>query len=132
MSDPTREDAQLLIQILGIITQNKELGDAINWVAYELNAKTYEEFKEKHPMGSDELKKFNNFLAIFEFIGVLVNRNLLSVDLIYDAWGDLFWKKTEAIVHGMRKELQMPRFSENFEVMAKGYPQWAERNPPKI
>ena len=132
MSKPTKEDAQLFIQILGIITQNKELGDAMNWVALELNTKTYEEFKEKHPIGSDGYKKFIAFTAITETIGILVNRGLLSEDLIYDAWGDLFWKKTEVIVHGMREEMQIPRLNENYEVMAKGYPEWAERNPPKL
>jgi hypothetical protein len=132
MSKPTKEDAQLFIQILGIITQNKDMIDAMNWVAYELNVKNYEEFKEKYPMGSEEFKKFNGYTAIFETIGILVNRGLLSSDLIYDAWGDLFWRKTEAIVHGMRKEFQMPRLNENFEVMAKGYAEWAEENPPRV
>jgi hypothetical protein len=132
MSKPTKEDAQLFIKILGIITQNKDMIDAMNWVTYELDVKTYEEFKEKYPMGSDGFKKFNGYTAIFETIGILVNRDLLSGDLIYDAWGDLYWSKVESIVHGMRKELQMPRLSENFEVMAKDYNEWAEKNPPKL
>jgi hypothetical protein len=128
----TKEDAQLFIQILGIITQNKDIIDAINWVTYELNVKTYEEFKEKYPMGSNGFKKFNGYTAIFEMIGILVNRGLLSGELIYDAWGDLHWGKVESVVHGMREEWKMPRLNENFEVMAKEYPEWAERNPPKI
>lgn len=132
MSKPTKEDAQLFIQILGIITQNKDMIDAMNWVAYELNVKTYEDFKEKYPMGSEGFKKFNSYTAIFETIGILVNRDLLSGDLIYDAWGGLFWGKVESIVHGMREEWKMPRLNENFEVMAKGYAEWAEKNPPKL
>ena len=132
MSKPTMEDAQIFIQILGIISQNKDLTDAMNWVALELNVKSYEEFKQKYPMGSDGFKKFNGYTAIFETIGILVNRGLLSADLIYDAWGNLYWNKTESIVHGQREEWKMPRLNENLEVMAKGYKEWAEKNPPKL
>jgi hypothetical protein len=132
MSKPTKEDASLFIQILGIITQNKELTDSMDWVIYELNVKTYDDFKSKYPMGSDGFKKLNAYAGIFEILGILVNRELLSEDLIYDSWGDLFWKKLEPIVHGMRKEWNMPRLMENFEVLAKKYPEWAEKNPPKL
>ena len=132
MSKPTKEDAQLFIQILGIIIQTQKIGDAMNWVASEINEKTFKEFREKYPIGSEGCKKFSTFTAFFEAIGILVNRGLLSEDLIYDAWGDLFWKTTEAIVHGRREELQVPRLYENYEVMAKGYSEWAEKNPPKL
>jgi hypothetical protein len=132
MSKPTKDDAALFVQILGILTQNKDLMDAINWVTYELNVKTYDEFKEKYPMGSEGFKKFNAYTSIFETIGILVNRELLSEALIFDAWGSLFWGRVEAIVHGMRKEWKMPRLMENFEIMAKKYPEWAEKNPPKL
>ena len=132
MSKPTKEDAQLFVQIVGIIAQNEGLSDAMNWVAIELNVKNYEEFKQKYPMGSDGFKKFMAYTSIYETIGILVNRDLLSGDLIYDAWGNLFWSKIEPIAHGQRKEWKIPRLYENFEVMAKGYTEWTEKNPPKL
>jgi len=32
----------------------------------------------------------------------------------------------------MRKDLAMPRFLENYEILARKYPEWAEKNPIKI
>ena len=102
----------------------------INW-GYPLR-QIYEEFKEKYPKGSKELKYFRDYTSYQELIGVLVLKGLLSEDLIFDLWGSLVWKKLEPIVYGMRKEIEMPRYLENFEVLAKRYPEWAKNNPPKV
>ena len=67
-----------------------------------------------------------------ELIGVLVNKELLSEDLIFDLYGSMVWEKVEPIVYGMRKEINMPRLFENYEVCAKKYQSWAEKNPPKV
>jgi hypothetical protein len=63
---------------------------------------------------------------------VLVNKDLLSEDLVYDLFGDMLWEKVELIVHGLRKDANRPRLFENYEVFGKKYQNWAEKNPPKV
>jgi len=132
MSKVTKEDASILLQLMDVMVKDSDFMKSIDWVIYELDVKSYEEFKEKYPKGSKELKYFRDYTSYQELIGVLVLKGLLSEDLIFDLWGNLVWKKLEPIVYGMRKEIEMPRYLENFEVLAKRYPEWAENNPPKV
>ncbi|MFX1317099.1 MAG: hypothetical protein ACFE9T_14660, partial [Promethearchaeota archaeon] len=72
------------------------------------------------------------FSSYIEMLSTLVNKELISEDLIFDLWGSMMWQKLELIVYGMRKDIGMPRYLENYEVLAKKYPNWAEKNPPKV
>lgn len=65
-------------------------------------------------------------------MSTFVVAEVLSEDLVYDMWGDMQWGKAEPIVKGLRTQFGMPRLYENFEVVAKKYPEWAEKNPPKV
>ncbi|MFX0058214.1 MAG: hypothetical protein ACFE85_12040 [Candidatus Hodarchaeota archaeon] len=132
MSKPTREDASLFLQLLSIMVNDKDMVKATRWVFDELDKKSYDDFKSKYPKGSEGQRNFETFGGYMETLCTFVNRELISEDLIFDMWGSLIWEKFEPIVHGMRKELEKPRYLENYEVVAKRYPAWAERNPPKV
>ncbi len=132
MSKPTKEDATLLLQLMAVMAANDENNKAMLWVFYEFHEKNYDDFKTKYPMGSDG---FNNIMTLAnngELVGVLINNELLSEDLIFDLYGSMLWEKVEPILHGMRKDANMPRMFENYEVWAKKYQIWAEKNPPKV
>ncbi len=132
MSKPTREDASLLLKLLAIMVQDKNFSKARRWIFEELDVKTYDEFKTKNPLKS----KGNRYVMIFggymETLSTLVNKELISEDLVFDLWGSMMWEKLEPIIYGTRKDLGMPRYLENYEVVAKKYPNWAEKNPPKV
>jgi hypothetical protein len=105
---------------------------ANKWFNGEFDVKNYDDFKAKYPKGSEGYSNFMTFASNWELIGTFVNRELLSEELVFDLWGDIGWKKVEPIALGMRKALEMPRLFENFEVCAKKFPMWAEKNPPKV
>jgi hypothetical protein len=132
MSKATREDAILFLKIMAIANADEDYKRATRWFIDELNVKNYDEFKVKYPTGSYGYKNFQSFATYGELIGTLVNKELLSEDLIFDLYGNMFWDKVEPIAHGMRKDLGMARLYENYEVCARKYPAWAENNPPKI
>lgn len=129
MSKPTKDDASLLLQLMIVLNADK---DADNWFLDEFDEKNYDDFKAKYPKGSEGYRNFMTVASNGELIGTLVNKELLSEDLIFDLWGSLLWEKAEPIAHGIRKDLEMPRLFENYEVYAKKYPMWAEKNPPKV
>ncbi len=132
MSKPTREDASLLLQLFAVMGQNKNLTKANRWIFEELDIKSYDEFKAKYPLKS----KGNRYVRIFcnnmELLSTFVNRELISEELVFDLIGSMMWGKLEPIIKGIRKDMGMPRYLENYEVLAKKYPGWAEKNPPKI
>jgi hypothetical protein len=132
MSKPTREDASLFLQLLSVMVNDKDMDKASKWVFEELEKISYDDFKSKYPKKSEGYRNFQTFGGYMETLCTLVNRELISEDLVFDLWGSLFWSKLGPIVQGMRKDLEMPRYLENYEVVAKRYTAWAERNPPKV
>ena len=129
MAKPTKDDASLLLQLLTLL---KKDNDALRWINEKFEEKNYDDFKAKYPKGSEGYRNFMTVASNGELIGTLVNKDLLSEDLVYDLWGPLLWEKVEPIAHGMRKDIKSPRLFENYEVCAKKYPMWAEKNPPKV
>ncbi|MHA1933064.1 MAG: DUF4760 domain-containing protein [Promethearchaeota archaeon] len=132
MTKPTKEDGSLLLQLHGIAVADEDYQKAINWFFFEMNETNYDDYSKKNPMGSEGYKNFMKIGNYSELVGTLVNREVLSEDLLFELWGDMMWDKAKPIVYGLRKDLAMPRFLENFEVCAKKYPKWAENNPPKV
>ena len=132
MVKPTKEDASLIIQLFGIGTKDEDYNKAVNWFTYEMNETNYDDFKNKYPIGSEGHNNFMTISGYTELVGTLVNRELLSEDLLFELYGDMMWNKAKPIVYGLRKDLNMPRFLENYEVCAMKYPKWAEKNPPKV
>ncbi len=132
MSKPTKEDAALLLQLMAVWGANKENLKAYLWIYQEFDEKNYDDFKTKYPMGSEGYRNIMTLASNGELVGVLVNKDLLSEDLVFDLFGSMLWEKVEPIVLGMRKDANMPRLYENYEVFAKKYQMWAEKNPPKV
>ena len=132
MAKPTKEDAALFIQIFGIATADEDYNKAINWFVYEMNETNYDDFIKKYPVGSEGYKYIMTIGNYAELLGMLVNLDLLSEDILFESYGDMMWEKAKPFVYGMRKDLGMPRFLENFEVCALKYPKWVENHPPKV
>ncbi|MHA2037377.1 MAG: DUF4760 domain-containing protein [Promethearchaeota archaeon] len=132
MAKPTKEDASLIVKIFAVATGDERYRNATNWFAFEMNETNYDDYIKKYPLGSEGYRNFMRIGNYAELLGTLVNRDVLSEDLLFEMWGDMMWDKAKPIVYGLRKDLDMPRFLENYEVCALKYPKWAENNPPKV
>lgn len=131
MSKPTQKDAELFLKLYEIFRYDDELKKAFRWFR-SLEKMSYEEFKSKYPVDSEGDWNFHLVAGYFEMLGVIVNNGLLNEHLIFDMLGSLQWSKAEPIIHGVRKDREWPRYFENYEVLAKKYPEWAKKNPPKL
>ena len=57
-----------------------------------------------------------------EGIGILVFRNLVEADLVYDFWADIAlstWEDNERIIYAMRERSGEPRMFEYWEYLSK-------------
>ena len=134
LSKPTKADAELFLQVLAMMRSDDEFKKAWWWLNEELAVKrySYDEFKSKYPVGSEGYRNFLTYASYMETLGVLVNFDLLGEDLIFGKFGDLTWELVEPIAQGLRKDWEFPRLFEYYEVLAKKYPKWEEKNPIKI
>ena len=98
----------------------KEIQETINLVCSVKYTST-EEYFEKYSGKPEQtsLKLLGNYL---EGIGVLVYRNLVEADLVYDFWGDIAlstWNDKERIIYAMRERSGEPRMFEYWEHLSK-------------
>jgi hypothetical protein len=118
VAEPTKEDAQLLVQ-LARLGADMNLGDASGFLWSDDFVEDYEEFKQKFPSGSDGAKLLGSIAGFYETVATLVKNDLISAELIHDWLGsDLIWRRVEKILIGQRDESGEPRLWENFEALA--------------
>ena len=131
MPKPTKADASILLQFFGTMRLDEDAKKALFWLWETPAIKTYKEFKEKYPMGSEGYRNFVTVGMYFETLGVLVYYKLLHEDLVFDVFA-LLWDKVEVVVKGLQKEYKSPRMFENYEWLAKKGSEWHRKHPPKL
>jgi hypothetical protein len=111
MASPTREDAQLLIQLaqwgttLGVWDAMPELFAA--------------EFDTAAADANDD-DAVRTMLMFGETIGTLTKRGLLSAELINEwLWIEGIWARVGPAAIRLRERFEEPRLYENFEALAK-------------
>jgi len=129
LAKPTKDDVELILKFFGMIFGEEDVRKAVWWWIEEPAVKSYEEFKEKYPMGSEGNRNFHKCASLFEMIGILVYYGLLNQDLAFESF-ELLWDKSEPIVKGVRKEWG-PRIYENYEWLAKKKLEWSKTHPFK-
>jgi len=108
------------------------LFDAGIWYRNEFDVKSYEEFKEKYPVGSEGLRKFLTYGMFCEVLGVLADNGLLNTDMYFDAFGGPRFSKAEPIVKDWRKERSSPTLWENWELLGKKSREYWDKRKPKF
>jgi hypothetical protein len=117
MAEPTREDAQLLVQLATLFAQGG-MREASSWVWSEEFVPDHDEFKERNPAGSTGFDRVMTVAGFYETIGTLWKHKLISEELLFD-WLTMepIWNRMKPVLLGMRDEMGEPRLWENFEAM---------------
>lgn len=110
MGSPTREDAQLMVQLARWGT---ELG--LERVLPRILA---DDFDPESASADDE--PVRTVLMFGESIGTLTKNDLLSVELVHDwLWVQGLWSRVGPAALKAREKFSEPRLYENFEALAK-------------
>ena len=119
MSKPTKDDANLMIQLMRQGAA-EGLQDVMNWIWSDEFISDYDEFIAKYPRGYKEYGNATKVCGWFESTGTLYKQNLLNGELLFD-WLTikLPWSRLSSFAKGVRNEAGEPRLYENFEMMAK-------------
>ena len=131
MPKPTKADAGLLLQFFDTMRVDDDAKKAMFWLWEMPPVKSYKEFIQKYPAGSEGYKYFMTMGMYYETLGVLVYYKLLHEDLAFDAFA-LMWNKAEPVVKDMQKEFKWPKLFENYEWLAKRASEWDKKHPPKF
>ena len=119
MEKPTYQDADVMLKMFEL-RNSMRLGEVFNWIWSDEFVQDYEEFKKKYPDGSDRQKDIGKLFTWFETLGTLYKHGLFNRELLFDwMYINRPWERVKNIAIGMREEYEIPRFLENFELMAK-------------
>jgi hypothetical protein len=118
-SPPTKEDAQLLIQlnIMGAMTGAFRGLDLLE--AFE-KPPTLAQALKRYPRGTEEQSQISAFLGLCETVGTFVRQGVLNEALVNDLYAvEHGWTLIEKIAKSLRKQVGDARMYENAEWLAK-------------
>jgi hypothetical protein len=111
MASPTREDAQIMIQLA-------QLGTALG--VQDAMPELFSDEFDPHTADALDNEAVRTILMFGETIATLTNRDLLSAELITDwLWVEGLWSRVGPAALSMRERFGEPRLYENFEALAK-------------
>ncbi len=119
MAEPTKEDAQLMIQLAQLGTDMIK-PKARGWIWSDDFVSDPDEFRSKFPRGSDEYDYVNSIAAWHETLATLWKRGLISEELVFDwLWVPALWERLKPILLAEREEAGVAELWANFETMAE-------------
>ena len=131
MSIPTQEDAHLMVKLFKL-RLNSYMQASERWFNSEFEPGTWAEVQAKYPKGSDEWRMLVTVLGYWEMVGALVDQNLLSEDLLFDAIEsvDFTWERMTQWLPMIRPEVG-PDIWENIELLTNRQKKWHYTRIPK-
>lgn len=131
MSIPTQDDAHLMIKLFKL-RLNPYMQEAETWFAMRFEPGSWEEIKQRYPHGGPEWRLLTTVLGYWEMLGALIDHNLLSEDLFFDAIEglDLTWDKVKEWLPMARSEMGAELW-ENIELLVQRQHKWRYTRVPK-
>jgi len=131
VSIPTQEDAHLMVDLFKL-RLDPFMQQSETWFVTKFEAGSWEDVKARYPEGSTERRMLATILGYWEMLGALVDHNLLSEDLLFDALEsmDTTWESVKDWVPTARTE-GTPDFWENVELLTNRHAKWLYTRIPK-
>jgi len=131
MGIPTHEDARLIVELFRLRLE-PFFQEAETWFTTDFQTGTWDELKQKYPRGSREWRMITTVLGYWEMLGALVDHNLLSEDLLFDAMEtvDFAWDKVKEWLPSARLEMGSDLW-ENIEILEIRQRRWRLIRVPK-
>ena len=119
MTEPTYQDAQLIIQIAQYWA-TAGIQKSLTWLWSDKYLPDYDEFITKYPVGSKQFGHANAVCGAMEMLGSFHKHGLLNSELLFDWLAvDLIWGRVGGFARGIRESAGDKRLYENFEALAK-------------
>ena len=131
MSIPTHADANLMVELFKL-RMDPFMQQAETWFATKFQPGSWEELKGRYPLGGNEWRMLNTVLGYWEMLGAIIDHNLLSEDLLFDAMEsmEITWDKVREWLPSARAEMGVDLW-ENVELLIARQHRWRAVRVPK-
>jgi hypothetical protein len=133
MSRPaTYDDAQLLLRLYEI-RREPRMRDARRWFTGEFKAKTFEEWQQACPPGSEPNASYRMVTTYWEMAASMVAGGVLHPDLFCHNCMEalLVWTKVSSFIGKVREVNKNPAALKNLEAAAKLFEDYLNRQSPE-
>ena len=131
MGIPTYDDAKMMLELYRL-RLDPSLKEAQQWFVNDFQPGNWNEVQQRYGPGTKEWQMLTSILGYWEIIGALVDQNLLSEDLVFDAIEslDLAWDRVSAWLPGARKGMGIDLW-ENVEILVERQAHWKQHHRAK-
>lgn len=132
MSIPTQDDARLLLELFRL-RLDPFLQESETWFITKFESGSWDDLKARYPSGSREWRMLTSILGYWEMVGALIDHNLLSEDLVFDAMEsiDATWDKVREWLPSARLDMGSDLW-ENIEMLVNRQRRWRVVRLPKV
>jgi len=129
---PDHHDAELLLSLYDLRREAK-LRQAREWVVSEFEAKTFEEFVQQYPAGSEKNASFRMTISYWDMAASLVNNGLIKEDFFFENTTEFWivWDKVRKWTPTAREAFKNPLLWKNLESLTEKYEQWMGKRAPQ-
>lgn len=123
----THNDADLLLRIYEM-RREPELRKSRDFMSFKCEARTFEEFTKKYPMGSPGSLHWGKVFGYWDLACALVDRGLIDKDLFNTCNGEhvALFLKFRPVIEGFRKAWNFPQMLASLERVATSHPMFAD------
>jgi hypothetical protein len=131
MASATYDDVNLILKLYEL-RRDPKLREARDWFGSQLKARTFSEFLEQCPPGSQGNVYVRMVSSYWDMVASFIVSGVLNEELFFQSGGEMLgcWVKLREIVPDMREMMKNPFIAKNLEEVAGRYATWLNKHAP--
>ena len=128
---PTYDDVKLILKLYDMRRETR-MREARKWFAGYFKVKTFEEFNNLCPPGSEPNASYRMLTSYWEMVASFITSGVLHQELFFQGNREflLVWERVRDVLPELRKAFGSPIELKHLEVVSEAYHQWWEQQAP--
>jgi hypothetical protein len=125
MAQATYDDVNLILRLYEM-RREPRLREARAWFGANFKPKTYAEFQQLCPTGSDPNAFARQVMTYWDMVGSFINAGVLNRELFFQSGRELLfvWTRVQAFIGDYRAAVKDPNFLEHLESVGNAFAEY--------
>src|SRR5215813_10387390 len=122
MRQATYDDVNLILKLYDL-RREERLRSARGWFSANFKPKSYVEYQQLCPVGSDSNAFARQVMTYWDMVGSFITSGVLNRDLFFQSGRELLfvWTRVEPFIADFRAGIKDPNFLEHLESVGKAF-----------
>jgi hypothetical protein len=125
MAPATYDDVNLILKLYEMRREDR-MREARKWFSAKFKPKSYAEFLQLCPVGSDENAYARQVMTYWDMVGSFIDSGVLNRDLFFQSGRELLfvWLRMEVFIADFRATIKDPNFLSHLESVGKQFAEY--------